>query len=480
MTKSIKKNYIYNLIFQILSIVLPIVTAPYLARILGVERVGIFSYTLSIVTYFVLFANLGIAAFGQREIALHQDNKEKYSKVFWNLISYRLIIGLLSLLAYIILIILTTRYQIIYAILTINLIANIFDISWLFQGLEEYKTISIRNIIVKLFFTASIFIFVNSPNDLWLYILLNSLSILISTAILWVKVPKTVTRLKLRELKPFTYSKDTIIYFLPQIATTVYTVLDKTMLGLMTDSQTENGYYEQAYKIISIALTIVTSLNVVMSPRIAFLYGKNKINEIKERLSKSLRFVSALTIPLTIGIAILASEIVPWFFGDGYEKVATLLPIFSSITIAIGLSNCIGAQCLTPCGMRAKSAIALWVGAGLNLVSNIILIPKYGCIGAAIGSLIAEFTIVAIYFTLARKYINLAKTLLNSITYVVAGFVMGLSLAVLKQFMPIGILYSFLEITIGAAIYVFTLFILHDSLLISEFKIIKKKVLKRF
>ena len=130
--------------------------------------------------------------------------------------------------------------------------------------------------------------------------------------------------------------------------------------------------------------------------------------------------------------------------------------------------------------MRAKSAIALWVGAGLNLVSNIILIPKYGCIGAAIGSLIAEFTIVAIYFTLARKYINLAKTLLNSITYVVAGFVMGLSLAVLKQFMPIGILYSFLEITIGAAIYVFTLFILHDSLLISEFKIIKKKVLKRF
>ena len=448
MAKSIKKNYLYNLVFQILSIILPIVTAPYLARVLGVEGVGTAAYTLSIVAYFILVANLGIA-------------------------------GVVTVAAYAVLIAFTSRYQIIYGILMINLLANIFDISWLYQGLEEYKFISVRNILVKLLFTAAIFIFVRTPGDLNLYILLNGLSLAISTFALWTRLPRDVEKPVGSEIKPFLYFKDTLIYFLPQVATTIYTVLDRTMLGLMTDGQVENGYYEQAYKIISIALAIVTSLNIVVAPRIAFLYKKNNIEEIKERLRKSLRFVGLLSIPIAFGIAAIASSFVPWFFGDEYMKVIDLLPIFAPIVVIIALSNCLGGQCLTPCGLRLKSALALWAGAILNLICNFLLIPKLGSFGATIGSLVAEGTITILYFYLSRKYVNTFATFKDWIKYVIAGAVMFGVVMFVKGFFPATIAYTVIEGVIGVATYGLALIILHDKMVFEYIGMVKDKVVRR-
>ena len=376
MAKSIKKNFLYNLAFQIVSICLPIITAPYLARVLGAEKVGISAFTLSIVQYFIMLANLGISTFGQREIAMYQDDRKKYSKIFWDLMAYRVAIGIISMLLYGIFVLFASQYQVIYAILFINLLGNIFDITWLFQGLEEYKYLSIRNIIIKILFTVLIFAFVKSPSDLNLYMFLNGFSILVSAAAVWMRVPETIDKVNLKKTNPFKYSKDTFIFFLPQIATMVYTVLDRTMLGIFDPSQIENGYYEQAYKIIAVATTAVTSINLVMSPRIAFLYKKNNIAEIKMRARKSLRFVMLTSVPIAFGIMSVASNFVPWFFGDGYDKVAEILPFFSLIIIIIALSSCLNGQCLTPCGLRNKSAIALWFCAGLNMICNLILIPR--------------------------------------------------------------------------------------------------------
>ncbi len=479
MTKSIKKNYLYNLVFQILSIILPIVTAPYLSRVLGVDGVGTSAYTLSVVAYFILIANLGIASFGQREIAMHQDDKAKRSKIFWNLMAFRLIAGIVSVVAYFVLIITAERYNIIYAILMINLLANIFDISWLYQGLEEYKFISIRNILVKLLFTVSIFIFVKTPDHLNLYMLLNGLSLAISTFALWTRLPKDVSKPELREIKPFLYFKDTIIYFLPQVATTIYTVLDKTMLGLMTDGQTENGYYEQSYKIISIALAVVTSLNVVVAPRIAYLFKNNKIDEIKERLAKSLRFVGLLSVPIAFGIAAIASSFVPWFFGDGYDKVSLLLPVFSPIVVIIALSNCIGTQCLTPCGLRLKSALALWAGAVLNLICNFILIPRIGSFGATIGSIVAESAITVLYFKLSKKYVKVTRTFSGWVKYIIAGVLMYSSVIFVKSLLPVTILYTVVEVVIGVLVYGITLLVLRDKMVYDYIKLAINKVKRR-
>jgi O-antigen/teichoic acid export membrane protein len=286
MAKSIKKNFLYNLAFQIVSICLPIVLAPYLARVLGAEKVGISAFTLSVVEYFILLANLGISSFGQREVAMYQDNRAKYSKIFWDLIVYRVIIGSVSLIAYGFFVLTATQYQAIYAILVINLLGNIFHVTWLFQGLEEYKYLSVRNIIIKIAFTILVFILVKTPADLNLYVFLNGLSILVSAAAVWVKIPSTIDKIELKKVRPLRYTKDTFIFFLPQIATMVYTVLDRTMLGLFDTTQIENGYYEQAYKIVFVATTAIISMNVVMSPRMSFLYKKGKIAELKTRLRK--------------------------------------------------------------------------------------------------------------------------------------------------------------------------------------------------
>lgn len=478
MAKSIKKNYLYNLAFQILAIILPIITAPYLARVLGVEGVGTSAYTLSIVAYFILIANLGIASFGQREIAMYQDDKKKYSKIFWNLMAFRMVAGVVTTIAYLVLILLANRYQVIYGILIINLLANIFDISWFYQGLEEYKFISIRNILVKLLFTISIFVFVKTPDDLNLYMLLNGLSLAISTFALWTRLHKDINKPDFKSIKPFKYFKDTLIYFLPQVATTIYTVLDRTMLGLMTDGQVENGYYEQSYKIIQVALAVVTSLNLVMAPRIAFLYKKNNIQEIKERLRKSMRFVGLLAVPITFGIAAIASSLVPWFFGEGYEKVSDLLPIFAPIVLIIAFSNCLGGQCLTPCGMRLQSAIALWVGAVLNLVCNLLLIPKMGSFGATIGSLVAEGTITVLYFWLSKKYVSVKHTFADYIKYVIAGAIMYFAVVIVKGFFPPTILYTAIEAAIGCVVYGLILIILQDKMVLEYLKMGISKIRK--
>lgn len=470
MKKSIRKNYFYNLAFQIVTILLPLITAPYLARILGVSGTGISSYTLSIVSYFILFGSIGVASYGQREIAMNRDHKDKYSRIFWELFIYKAITTIISIVAYVIFIFSQSTYNLIYWILSLNILASALDISWFFQGLEEYKMISIRNILVKLLFTISIFLFVRTANDLNLYILLNSLSLILSSIALWIHLPKYICKVSFRELKIFRHTKDTMIYFFPQIATQIYTVLDKTMLGIITGSEIENGYYEQAHKIINISLTIITSLNTVLSPRMAYLYKSNKKDELKNRLKQSLQFVSFLAVPMVFGLIAITPGFVQWFFGDGYEKVNILLPIFAPIILIIALSNCLGGQCLTPCGKRGKSAFALWAGAIVNFIVNLILIPYCGSVGAVIASVLAELIITLLYFYLSREYISIKYFFQCSWKKFVASVFMFLCLFYMVNEFNISVFATFFEIFVGSLIYFGVLFVLKDEFFINILK----------
>lgn len=479
MKKSVKTNYIYNLVYQIMVILLPIITTPYLSRVLGVNGIGTYSYTLSICTYFILFGSVGVASYGQREIAMNRNSKADYSKLFWELFLLRLFTSLISIAIYTIFVINVGQYNIIFLILSLNIIASVLDISWFYQGLEEYKFISIRNMIIKLIFVISIFLFVKKGTHLYLYVLLNGLSLLLSSLSLWVRLPKLICKVKIKELSVFRHLKHTFIYFLPQIATQIYTMLDKTMLGIITGAQTENGYYEQAYKLITISLTIITSLNTVMSPRMSYLYKEGKIDEIKTRLLKSMRFSLFLAIPMVIGLATTANGFVGWFFGEEYNKVGILLILFAPIILIIALSNCLGGQCLTPCGKRLKSAGALFCGAFLNFIANLILIPKLGSIGAVIASILAELIITILYFILSRKYLNFNNLLKTSYKYFISSLVMGGVIFILYCVLPFGIISTFAEILIGIIIYFALLILLKDELVFEFINLIKSKLFRR-
>mgnify|MGYP000445933840 FL=1 len=167
--KSITKNYIYNVAYQILITILPLITTPYVSRVLNAEAIGIYSYTISITTYFILFGSLGVALYGQREIAYYQTDKMKRSKIFWEINILRFVTMTIAMVIYYFIYVRQGEYKIYYEILLIELLANCLDISWFFRGIEEFKKTVIRNSIVKLIFAVCIFIFVKSPNDLIKY-----------------------------------------------------------------------------------------------------------------------------------------------------------------------------------------------------------------------------------------------------------------------------------------------------------------------
>ena len=274
--KSVVRNYMYNLIYQVLILILPLVTTPYLSRVLGPEGVGIYGYTYSIVTYFVLFGSLGIALYGQREIAYVQNNVSKRKKVFFELVIFRFITLIISVLVYCLVFVRGQKYHQYYLILLIELIASGFDISWFFQGIEEFKKTVFRNILVRIISVSLVFIIVKTRGDLWKYILIYSVADFLGNLLLWLYLPKYIRGEKVGKLNLKVHFVPLLMLFIPQITAKLYNLLDTTMLGAIVSNKKETGYYEQSQKVIRLLITVVTSLGVVMVPRVASIYASRR------------------------------------------------------------------------------------------------------------------------------------------------------------------------------------------------------------
>lgn len=480
MAKSIAKNYIYNTAYQILALIAPFITTPYLARVLGPENIGIYSYTYSVANYFILLASFGVASYAQREIAYYQDNKHQQSRIFFEISILRLILVLISLFLYYLVVSYYATDTTIYWIQALNILAVLFDISWFFQGLEEFGKIVFRNVIVKVLNIASIFLLIKSSDDLLLYIfLLGSLNVL-SGILIWGYLPSYLEKVSKSEINPFRNFIVIVQMFLPVIAIQVYTILDKTMIGVMTQSPLENGYYEQAEKIVRIALTFVTSLGTVMLPRIAYAYAHQQYNEIKDYMMKSYQFTWFISIPMMLGMISIADFFVPWFFGPGYDKVIPLLKIFSVLFIAVGLAFVTGVQYLIPTNRQNQYTISVTCGAVLNFFINLAVIPSLMSVGAAIASIIAEVTGMLIQFYFVRQEFSLWKIFYCSKIYWISGLIMYICIILLKSQLTINIFNTFLLIGIGSTIYIAILYYRKDEMVTLFLKKIKGKVIDRW
>ena len=424
--KSITKNYIYNVAYQILITILPLITTPYVSRVLNAEAIGIYSYTISITTYFILFGSLGVALYGQREIAYYQTDKIKRSKIFWEINILRFVTMTIAMVIYYFIYVRQGEYKIYYEILLIELLANCLDISWFFRGIEEFKKTVVRNTLVKLISVVLIFTLVKSVDDLYKYFIIYVLSTAIGNISLWLYLPKYIEKVKINELNILKHLKPTIILFIPQIAVQIYTVLDKTMIGMIVSDKAEVGYYEQSQKIIKLLLSIITSLGTVMLPRMAATFANGDNDKMKEYMKKSFNFVFLLAFPMIIGIDSVASKFVPLFFGNGYEKVTNIIYIISPIILAIGLSNVVGTQYLLPTKRQKEYTISVICGAIINFILNMILIRMFKSLGASIATVIAEFSVTAIQLFAIRKDMNIKKIVNLSKKYLVSTIVMGI------------------------------------------------------
>lgn len=422
--KSITRNYIYNMIYQVLILVLPLVTTPYLSRVLGAEGIGIYGYTYAVVTYFILFGSLGVAMYGQREIAYAQENIEARKKTFIEIVLFRFITIAIATVFYYFFFIKGAEYQIYYQILLLELIAAAFDISWFFQGMEEFKRTVTRNVLVRICSVSLVFILVKTKEDLAKFTLIYSLADLIGNLSLWLYVPKYVKGVKVKNINAFRHLPQIILLFIPQIANQIYKILDTTMIGALVADKTETGYYEQGQKVIRLLLTVVTSLGVVMVPRMASTFMSGDNEKIKDYLKMSFRFVFFLAFPIMFGITSIAESFVPVFFGEGYDKVVILISIISPILILMGMANVLGTQYLLPTKRQKEYTISVLIGLIVNFILNYILIKQYASIGASIATVISELVVVVIQYQYIKKDINF-KTLLNlAWKYLVAGLTM--------------------------------------------------------
>ena len=473
--KSIKKNYVYNLCYQVLLLLTPLITTPYISRVLGADGIGTVSYAESIVSYFTLFATMGIATYGQREISYVQDSVKGRSVVFWNTVLLKFCTSFVVSVIYLMVCIFQPDPTI-YLILVFNLLAVFFDVTWFFQGLEEFGKIVLRNILFKIINIIYVFVVIKDKEDIALYALGLALFLFLSNVSLWRYIPKYIIKIDKKDIHPFKDFRIILSLFLPTIAIQIYTVLDKTMIGVITKNTFENGYYEQALKLSKILLAVITSLGTVMVPRIGYFFQRKEMEEVKKLLYRSYHFVWFLGIPLCFGIIFVAENFVPWFFGEGFEKVITLLRILAFLILAIGISNVTGMQYLVPTKRQHLLTISVIIGAGVNFILNSILIRLYHSLGAALASVIAEILIAMLQIFLVRKELSILRILKEGMRYYIAGGFMAIELYLVGEILVPSIINTVIMIVCGAITYFVLLFIMKDDFFVSNVKVVLKKV----
>ena len=475
LAKSIKKNYIFNLIYQIVLVVTPLIIIPYLSRVLNADGIGRVSFAESVVSFFILFANLGIGTYGQREISYYQDDKIKRSEVFWNTFILKIITSLSVFIIYLIVSLAYFKTKI-YLILAINILATLFDITWFFQGIEEFGKIVARNIFFKLLSIVFIFSFIKNKSDVVLYAFSIGFFMLLSNLSLYIYVKRYVERINFKNISPFKDFMIVLSLFVPTIGIQIYTVLDKTMIGFITHNNFENGYYDISVRIAKILLTIITSLSIAVIPRIGLLYNKKEHDTIKILMYKSYRFVLLVGIPLCLGTIAISDNFVPWFLGRGYDKVIMLVKILSFLIIAIGINNITGVQYLIPTKRESKFTLSVMLGAGINLCLNIFLIKYFMSIGAAIASIIAETFIALFQLHMIRGEISLKKIVFEGVNYYIAGIIMFIITAYMSKKLIPSIYNSIFIIFVGALIYFTIIIIMKDSFVLENINSIILKI----
>lgn len=421
---SIKKNLAYNMFYQILAIILPFITAPYVSRVLGAEGVGIYSYTYSIANYFLLFIMLGITNHGNRSIASTKKEKKALSKCFWNNYIVQLFMGIIVAGIYMGYCTWIVKENKIYALIQMLVVlSGILDINWVFWGMEEFKLTVVRNTICKVLSVVCIFVFVKEKQDLWKYVLIMAVTIFSSQLVLWkflfdkisFFIPKWENVKK--NIKPI------VILFLPVLAYSLYRIMDKIMIGNFSTMQ-EVGYYDNAEKILNIPIGIVTALGNVMLPRISNLLSEGKKKEQEKYMKTSFVFVSIVEGVICFGISSVANIFATFYYGSGFVKTGEILAIVIYTALISGWANIIRTQYLIPMKEDNIYVISMISAAVVNFGLNLMFIPKYGAKGALVGTVLAELTVLIVQAIAVRKIFNWKDIIKENIPYIFIGIVM--------------------------------------------------------
>ncbi len=446
-------NLFYNMLYQLMILILPLITAPYVSRVIGASGVGTYSYYHSIALYFVYFAMLGLANYGNRSIARVRDDRAVLNRSFSSIYLLQLTTSVIVICAYILFaVFLTKTNKLIAFILVLHVMSAFFDVSWLFFGLEEFKITSIRQMLVRIITLVVIFTFVKGKDDLWIYALIMSLGYFLSAFTLWIIAWRKVswTRVEIKDV--LQHVKPCLILFIPIIATSVYRQMDKIMVGSFS-GMLEVGYYENAEKMISITLGVINAFSAVFMPKISNLIGRGKHEEAKKLFSHSLEFAMCFGVAIAFGLSSVAKEFVPLFFGDEFVASIRLLQFLVISVPFITWACMVRTLYLIPNEKDSIYIKSIIIGATVNVIINLIMIPKLNAMGAVIGTLFAESS-VAIYQTVrSRGYVPFMKYLSKTFVFCVFGIIMSFVVRGISGHFQSVIVGLLAEIIGGALVY---------------------------
>lgn len=456
---SIKTNIILQTLYQVVNLSLPLITTPYLARTLGAAQQGVFSYISSIVAYFTLFAALGTTNYGTRAIAENRSNKTARSQVFWEIYTFQIITSFICLCVYVLFLVFSNiANKLIGWIQIIELFYCLINITWLFNGIENFRLTLKYSFIIRICSCFAILLFVKSPDDLWKYTLIMVGSTFLSAFFLWLHVYSIIEYRKPKIAKIKQHIIPNLILFIPLLAMTVYHNMDKTMLGILSTFE-QSGYYYNSDKLISIPVGILSGIGTVLLPRVCKLVAEKKDKEANGLFLLALNCVCALGVALSFGIASISKEFVPFFFGEAYSPCIFLTSILAPVLLIKGLSLMVRNLYLIP---RKKEPIfikSVIIGAVVNLVFNYILIRRFGALGAVIATLLAELSALIVQLFSIRKEVNCIALIRELLIYTLFGLLMLLVVRVVANATKIGSITILIEIIAGCISYSIMCFI---------------------
>ncbi|MCC6111740.1 flippase [Limosilactobacillus fermentum] len=482
MNSKLSLNYFYNLMYQFLAIALPILTVPYVSRTLGASALGEYYYITAVVSYFNIFAILGTTDYGQREIAKRQDNKEARSKLFWDILYLRIICTFITLIIYIVFIFLfPSKYYLLLIINLLSFISWIFDVSWYFQGMENFKVTAIRNGLVKILATILIFILIKRPSDVVLYTFIYVIAGLIGNLTMIPYLKDEITFKKFKTVDVFSHVRGILSLFLPVVAIQLYTVLNRVILGALSTS-TQVSYFSQIMTIINLSLSIMSAFVGVLTPHIANIYGKGLNQEIRKLSKLAINFVYLLGLPMMLGCLVCGDLFVPIFFGYQYKPAIPILYILSILFIVLGFGQVLGGFLISTDRQR-NYTVAVSFAAVPNLILDFIFLIVFhtGAIGVSIATIVSETISTSVQIYYLRDLLGLSDFVKGFLRYGLISTIAILPISLLILLTGLSsVLKLIFIITIAVIIYFIILNLLKDKAFNYMLGPIIKKVYKGY
>ena len=451
-----------NIILKTSSFIFPLITFPYVSRVLGAEANGNISFASSIISYFSLCASLGIPSYGIRKCAEVRDDREQLSKVFEELFIINIVCTAISYIALLILIFTIPKFyeqKFLFLVTSLNIIFNSLGIDWFYQAIEQYDYITVRNILFKIVSVILMFIFVHNPSDYVVYAGITVVANVGSNVLNMSRIGHYIDFKKYSNFSFLSHFKPIIILFLYNATTTIFTNLDQVMLGFMSSSR-EVGYYAATVKIKNILTSVITALGSVMLPRVAYYLKKNENSKFNYLIRESFDFILLSAIPISLYFLVESRPVILFLAGKGYARSVVIMQFIAPSIIFIGLSSVTAWQLLIPFKMEVYTVIGAVIGAVINLVVNIILIPNYGGCGAALATTLAEISVLVTHIIVLREKIKKLFNKKELLITLFAGIISMITLIIFNHLINMNSYGSFLQCIITAAVFFCTYCIL--------------------